>query len=65
MVRPDYIKCISQNDDSNTTWCGLSRQFKFLFVDIDHAVFNKKTEGRLVVCNDCWNAILKIMKENE
>lgn len=56
--RPEHVKCIRKNDDTNKTWCGLLHEEQFVFLDIDHAVFNKINEGRLVTCNNCSQKII-------
>jgi hypothetical protein len=61
----DYIKHIAHDCDfpelKGKTWCGREVE-GFAFVDIDHAAYNGRNEGRLVACKSCVAAVLKALQ---
>lgn len=70
MSRPENVACIRYNvvqpaHRAPRTWCGRrTGSFgEWLFQDIDHAALSAEAEDRMLVCKDCWNAILSVMEE--
>ena len=65
--RPEYIRCIKHThaDKLKTSWCGENiSNFDLPFQDIDHATYTVMSEGRLVPCPGCLNAIFKVLKND-
>lgn len=64
MKHPEYVRCIQHThaDHQSESWCGekLSR-FDKPFLDIDHAAYTVRNEGRLIPCPDCVNEIFRIL----
>lgn len=61
--RPEYIRCIQHTHAEllKQSWCGLPlSNFDLPFVDIDHAAYTVRNEGRLVPCPDCINVIASL-----
>ncbi len=58
--RPDYIVCVKRPNDK-VGWCG--REISgggtrgFFFTDVEHALLNGEQGGRLLLCQDCEDAI--------
>jgi hypothetical protein len=65
--RPDHVVCIrhSHSDQKNTTWCGRPCPYEWTFVNIDHAVYNARNEGYLMVCMKCVEAALACLRPEE
>lgn len=69
MSRPDYVHCVGFGDAINAirtsgqkTWCGVDHgAVEPFFVDIDHAAFNGKAKGRLIVCGECRHKIIEAL----
>lgn len=59
-TRPDYVHCIADvhADNVGKSWCGRDIRMEFHFMNIDHAAFNGRGEGRLVACPDCVAKII-------
>ncbi len=59
-VRPHDIACVNLTDDERPSlaWCGRATQFEFSFIDTTHAALNGKAKGRLMVCEQCRDAII-------
>ena len=63
LTQPSYIRCIRHTNAnlSKLSWCGLPlSNFDLPFVDIDHAAYTVRDEGRLVPCPDCINVIASL-----
>lgn len=58
-MREEYIKCVRLSSQYKATWCGSGDVSGF--IDVDHAALNGKDEGRLVVCPECREAIVKAL----
>jgi hypothetical protein len=61
--RPEYIRCIRHTHAEllKQSWCGIPlSNFDRPFVDIDHAAYAVRNEGRLVPCPDCINVIASL-----
>jgi len=58
-MREDYIKCVNLVNTIGGSWCGGNQAGRF--VDVDHAALNGRNEGRLVVCPECREAIIKAL----
>lgn len=63
----DYINHILQTskDKEHLAWCGKKLYGEFVFVDIDHAVYNNINGGRLLPCKKCVSVIIKHLQNNE
>jgi hypothetical protein len=59
--RPEWVKCVSHIDLLNA-WCGRNVSMEFHFTSIDHAAENGLREGRLVVCPECFAAIVLALR---
>lgn len=59
--RPEYIKCcLTGAVDDRYTWCGKHEsEAGFCFTDAGHAALNCKQEGRLLLCRECRDQIVK------
>lgn len=65
MNRPDYIRCIQHTraDKRGTSWCGQRVAQEFTFASIDHAVYNKLRNGRLIACPECVTAVVESLTQ--
>ena len=62
MNRPEWIKCIRLTPDGEVARCGRRiGMYDWAFLNIVHAVNTSATEGRLTVCPDCANPIIKAL----
>lgn len=66
--RPDYVVCCCLGlyvegiaKLINETWCGRKDIREFAFQDPAHAALNGRREGRLVLCRECRDAIVKAL----
>ena len=64
MSRPEYVRCaltgmLDQHDKpERKTWCGRTLGgFEWTFEDASHAAINGKSGGRLLLCEQCFDAI--------
>jgi hypothetical protein len=61
--RPENVTCALVGDlhgDGPETWCGRPVD-GFVFQDVTHAARNGAQQGRLVLCEDCRDAIVKAL----
>jgi len=68
MGRPDYVKCIQDNrkqeDGLTHSLCGRQLVMEWAFMDISHAFNTSLSEGRLMICPECSEAVrLAIRKQ--
>ncbi len=64
--RPDWIACVVSDvgeghELHERTWCGRPRA-GFVFTSVDHAALNGQAGGRLVVCDECLDAIVRALR---
>lgn len=58
--RPDYIKCV-RKQTTGAAWCGYHVGNVWAFEDSEHAALNGDQEGRMIVCRECRDAIVKAL----
>ena len=63
---PTTSACIRHThaDMTRTSWCG--RQigtFEWVFVSVDHALYNQMNQGRIMPCDACMAAIIEVLGE--
>lgn len=60
----EEIICISRTHVGlvGRSWCGRNIQGQFYFVGADHAAENGITQGRLVACPRCVEAVTRALK---
>lgn len=60
----ETIAHIQQTMEKNKTktWCGMDAKNKWCFVSVDHAVYNRINEGRIIACKRCLKAVMKILE---
>jgi len=62
MTRPAHEKCAKTGMEGETrSWCGRDVSREFAFEDPTHAALNGRKEGRLTLCPDCRDAIVKAL----
>jgi hypothetical protein len=62
--RPEYVSCVllGRADQKHRTWCG-RQELGFAFVDAGHAALHVHQRGRLLVCQECADALTKVIAE--
>lgn len=65
--RPHWIVCaLNGYNNQNKTWCERTPKiFEFTFLNASHALFNKMNKGRLILCPECCNKIIKTLKQED
>ena len=60
----EWIKHVRHThaDYDGHAWCGRRLYWQTAFVDIDHAAYNAKNGGRLVICADCRREIVRSLE---
>lgn len=63
IVEDDYKICI-WNDYERKAWCGNKIHVNeiYCFYDIDTAVLHRKGQGKLLICENCKNTIIKLLE---
>ena len=62
--RPEYVRCVMHTsvDMANTSWCGQELyNFEIPFVNVDHALYTRMSDGRLLICPECMAEIQKVL----
>lgn len=62
--RPEYIRCVmhTHKEKLNSSWCGKDLyNFDIPFVDVDHALYTRMSDGRLLICPECRAEIKRVL----
>jgi hypothetical protein len=49
-------------DHEGKTWCGRPVGLEWAFENIDHAAYERMRDGRLLICDECLDAITTTLR---